>query len=178
MFFPDCYETKQLCDKVVITYPCALIFFPEWLKPQETCDKTVDASRFLFNSVLDQYITEELCSKVVSKESFLLKYLQDSRNVWHCCWWFATSIKICFIFVYYKYVIEKLAVFSNYDIVFGDFKSDFFAFFSNDKDFNIVTLDNINLDDNYFDGFDPETNHVTLMGWCNKFKQAQACKKR
>ena len=40
-------------------------------------------------------------------------------------------------------VIEKLAVFSNYDIVFGDFKSDFFAFFSNDKDFNIVTLDNI-----------------------------------
>ena len=77
-------------------------------------------------------------------------------------------------------VIEKLddAVFSNYDIVFGDFKSDFFAFFSNDKDFDIVTLDNINLDDNYFDGFDLETNHVTLMGWCNKFKQAQACKKR
>ena len=67
MFFPDCYETKQLCDKVVITYPSALTFFPEWLKPQETCDKTVDASRFLFNSVLDQYITEELCSKVVSK---------------------------------------------------------------------------------------------------------------
>ena len=75
-------------------------------------------------------------------------------------------------------VIEKLAVFSNYDIVFGDFKSDFFAFFSNGKDFNIVTLDNINLDDNYFDGFYPETNHVTLMGLCNKFKQAQACKKR
>ena len=75
-------------------------------------------------------------------------------------------------------VIEKLAVFSNYDIVFGDFKSDFFAFFSNDKDFNIVTLDNINLDDNYFDGFYPETNHVTLMGLCNKSKQAQACKKR
>ena len=42
-------------------------------------------------------------------------------------------------------VIQKLddAVFSNYDIVFGDFKSDFFAAFSNDKDFNIVTLDNI-----------------------------------
>ena len=102
VFVPDCYETKQLRDKVVITYPSALIFFPEWLKPQETCDKTVDACRFLFNSVLDQYITEELCGKVVSKESFLSKYLQDSRNVWHCCWWFATSIKICFIFVYYK----------------------------------------------------------------------------
>ena len=62
-------------------------------------------------------------------------------------------------------VIEKLddVVFSNYDMVFGDLKSDFFAFFSNDKGFNIVTLDNINLDDNYFDNFDPETNHVTLI---------------
>ena len=102
VFVPDCYKTKQLCDKVVITYPSESIFFPEWLKPQETCDKTVDVCRFLFNSVLDQHIIEELCSKVVSKVSFLLKYLQDSRNVWHCCWWFATSIKICFIFVYYK----------------------------------------------------------------------------
>ena len=77
-------------------------------------------------------------------------------------------------------VIEKLddVVFSNYDIVLGDLKSDFFAFFSNDKGLNIVTRDNINLDDNYFDDFDPATNHVTLMGWCNKFKPAQACKKR
>ena len=46
MFVPHCYETKQLCDKVVITYPSALIFFPERLKPQETCDKTVYACRF------------------------------------------------------------------------------------------------------------------------------------
>lgn len=56
----DCYETKQLCDKSVNNYSSAIIFFPDWLKSQEMCDETVDACHFLFNSVLDQYITEGL----------------------------------------------------------------------------------------------------------------------
>ena len=78
-------------------------------------------------------------------------------------------------------VIGKLydVVFSNDDLVFGDLKSGFVAFFSNDKGLNIVTMDSINLEDNNFNNFDPETiNYITLMGWSNRLNQGKSRKKR
>ena len=58
-------------------------------------------------------------------------------------------------------------------------KSGFFAFFSNDKGLNIVTLESINPEGNNFDNFDPETiNHIILMGWYNRLNQDKARKKR
>ena len=47
-------------------------------------------------------------------------------------------------------------------------------------DFNTIDPNNINLDDDdKFDEDDPETiNHVTLVAWCNRFKQHKACRKR
>ena len=54
-------------------------------------------------------------------------------------------------------MIEKLdsAILSEDYIIFGDLASDFVTFFSNDCGPNNVTLDNINLDDEYFDYCDP-----------------------
>ena len=70
-------------------------------------------------------------------------------------------------------------LFSNDDLISGDLKSGFFAFFSNDKGLHIVTLDSINLDDNDFDNFDPETvTHIMLLGWYNRFNQGKARKNR
>lgn len=53
---------------------------------------------------------------------------------------------------------EKLecAVFSNDYIFFRDLDTDFITFFSEDIGLKSITLDNINLDDKYFDQSDPD----------------------
>ena len=57
-------------------------------------------------------------------------------------------------------------------------ESDFVTFFSRDKSLKNITLDNVNLDDDRFDYFDPKAiNHVRLMAWHNKYKQQKALKK-
>ena len=72
-------------------------------------------------------------------------------------------------------MIEKLdsAIFSDDYFVFGDLVT----FFLNDIGLNGISLDNINLDDNF--GYcDPESiNHFTLIGCHNKFKQCKTLKK-
>ena len=52
-FFPHCYKTKQLRDKVFSTYPSAVIFVPDQFKAQEMCDNAVYVCDFAFNFVLD-----------------------------------------------------------------------------------------------------------------------------
>ena len=42
------------------------------------CDNVIDTCLFVFDSVLDQYMTYlEICEKVVFKEPFMLKYCLD-----------------------------------------------------------------------------------------------------
>ena len=51
--------------------------FFKWYKSQKTCDNAVDTCPFLYDCVLEQYMTQEMCDKVVFKESYLLKYCLD-----------------------------------------------------------------------------------------------------
>ena len=77
-------------------------------------------------------------------------------------------------------MIEKLdsAVLSDDYIVFGNLVSDFVKFFVSDIGLSSVSLFNINLNNENFDYYDPETiNHFRLMGQYNKFKQHKALKK-
>ena len=119
----------------------------------ELCDKVISENPFLLKHCPDKFITQDICDKAVESCLSALKFVPD---------WFCTSK-----------MIEKLdsAVFPDDDIIFGDLDSDFVIFFSEDFGPNTVILDNIILDDEYFDYCDPETiNHVRLMGWYNKYK--------
>ena len=78
-------------------------------------------------------------------------------------------------------MIEKLDIAIFYDdyIIFGNLDSDFVTFFSEDFGFNSIIIDNIILDNGYFDYCDPKTiNHVRLIGWYDKYKQSKASKKK
>ena len=66
-FVPDCYETHEMCDKAVNTYPSAIEFIHDQFKTQEMYDKAVDTRSFVFDSVYDRFITQELCDKVASE---------------------------------------------------------------------------------------------------------------
>lgn len=71
-------------------------------------------------------------------------------------------------------MIDKLdnAIFSIDDIVFGDIDFDIVTSFRSDKGLNSISHNNINLDHDNFDDYDPENiNHVTLMVWYNRYKQ-------
>ena len=95
---------------------------------------------------LDRDKTQEMSDKAA--DSFLptLKFVSD---------WFVTS-KMTENF-------DK-PVFSIDDMVLGDIDSDFITFFSNDKDLNNKTLNNINLDYDNFHNYHRETiNHARLM---------------
>ena len=88
-----------------------------------------------------------MCDEAVDDFLLALKFVPH---------WFVTSK-----------MIEKFdsAVFPDDQIVFGDLDSDFVTFFSKDICLNSITLDNINLDDDSFDYYDPGTiNRVRLMG--------------
>ena len=62
-------------------------------------------------------------------------------------------------------------------MIFGDLDSDFVAFFSKELGHNSGILDNINLDNGYFDYCDLETiNNVARMGWYNKYEQRKSSK--
>ena len=82
-------------------------------------------------------------------------------------------------------VINKMAekldnpVISNDDIFFVDVYSSIITFRSNDRGFDTIDLNDINIDDNSFDKEDPEASfHVTFMAWSNRFKQHKTCKKK
>ena len=55
-------------------------------------------------------------------------------------------------------------VFCNDDIIFNVLDSDIVTYFSSDMGLNTINLNNVNLDVDNFDDYDPETiNHVRLM---------------
>ena len=55
-------------------------------------------------------------------------------------------------------------VFCNDDIIFNVMDSDIVTYFSSDMGLNTINLNNVNLDVDNFDDYDPETiNHVRLM---------------
>ena len=71
-------------------------------------------------------------------------------------------------------MIDKLdnAIFFIDDIVFGDIDFDIVTSFRSDKGLNSISHNNINLDHDNFDDYDPENiNHVTPMVWYNRYKQ-------
>ena len=145
------------------------------------CDKALDTCGFVFDSVPDQYMTQEICDIVLFKKSFMLKYCYRYNTPRMCnkaveCYllalqlvpvWFVTST-----------MIEKTinTVFSNDDIVFGDIDSDIVTFFSIDIGLNCMNLNNVNIDDDNFGDYDPETiNHFRLMAWYNRYEQHKIC---
>ena len=78
-------------------------------------------------------------------------------------------------------MMEKLdsAIFSYGDIFFPDVDSNMVKFLSDDMGFNIIDLNNININDDNFDEDDPETiNHARLNAWHNRFKKLQEYKKQ
>ena len=78
-------------------------------------------------------------------------------------------------------MIEKLdnAVFSDNNLIFGGIDSDTVTFFISDIGVNSMNLNNVNLDDDIFDDYNPEAiDHIRIMAWYDKYKQHQPCKKR
>ena len=78
-------------------------------------------------------------------------------------------------------MIEKLdnAVFSDNNLIFGGIDSDTVTFFISDIGLNSMNLNNVDLDDDIFDDYNPEAiDHIRIMAWNDKYKQHQPCKKR
>ena len=68
-------------------------------------------------------------------------------------------------------------VFFNEDIIFVNEDSDI-NFLSDGMGLVNVDLNNVNLGDDNFDNYDPQTIiHVRIMAWCNSYKQRMAYKK-
>lgn len=66
--------------------------------------------------------------------------------------------------------------FFNNDIVFVNADFHNIRFFNDDAGLANVDLNNGSLDDDNFDGDDPETIiHVTLIICCNRYKQSKPC---
>ena len=98
--------------------------------------------------------------KVVDLYLLALKFVPD---------WFVTSK-----------MIEKVdnSGFCNDDLFFGDIDYDV-TLFSNDIGLISINHNNISLDDDNFEDYDPETiNHVRVMTWYNRYKSHIACNKR
>ena len=71
------------------------------------------------------------------------------------------------------------AVISNDDIVFQDIDSDIATFFSIDIGLTNIKLENINLDDDKFHDYDPETtNHIRLMACYNRYEQHKTYRRK
>ena len=51
-FFPECFMTQKMCDKVVDTYLSIIKFAPKCFMTQEMCDKAVNRCYFEFYSIL------------------------------------------------------------------------------------------------------------------------------
>ena len=90
--------------------------------------------------------TQKMCDKVVDFFQLLLIFLPDK-------------------------MYQKLdnTVFCNDDIIFNVMDSDIVTYFSSDMGLNTINLNNVNLDVDNFDDYDPKTiNHVRLMTWYNR----------
>ena len=77
-------------------------------------------------------------------------------------------------------MLHKLdnAVFFNGYIVFVNEDSDNVTFFGHEMSLNAIYPNDIDLDDNNFDNYDPETTiNVRFMDWCDRYKQRKTCKK-
>ena len=120
-----------------------------------------------------------MCNKTVSKDPFMLKYCLDKyKTQERMC---DNAVDACLqVLVSYKKIIKRLddALFTNDYIIFINEDSGNVTYFVRDMDIISVDLNNINLDDAYFDKDNPKSIiAVRLMAWCNRLKQRKSCKK-
>ena len=82
--FPIATRFQQF-GKAVSTYPSVIKCIRKCYETQQMCDKVVDTCLFAFDAVPDSYVTQEIYKKAVSKGPLLLKYCIDryktQRNV-------------------------------------------------------------------------------------------------
>ena len=126
-------------------------------KTQEVYDKAVDSCLLALKFVPDWFVKNEMIEKL------------DSVQIQTFFWSVFSCVRTEYGDLWSKLDTFQTVVFSNDYIVFRDLDSYFFTFFSIDIGLNIIALDDIDLDDYYFDYLNPETiNHVKLMAWHNK----------
>ena len=71
------------------------------------------------------------------------------------------------------------SVFSNDGIDLDDIGSETVTFFSDGMGHILQTLNNVSLDDYYFDKDDPYNIVLTrVIVWCNRLKHRKGCKKK
>ena len=175
-FVPNCYKTQNMCNKVVNTSPSAIQFVSEFYK------KHCCVWPFVFDSDANQYKSQEVYDTVISEDPFFLKDCpgryntqEISHKVLDACLPTLTFVSDGFVI---KKMIKKLddAIFFSDVVVFLNDDSGNVTFYSDEMGFLSVDLNNINLDDDDFNEDEPETIHVRLVAWHNKYKQHKACK--
>ena len=121
-----------------------LIMFLIYIKLKKCVIKSFSRKLLMLKFCLDRYKTEEMCHRVA--DAFLLarKFVSD-----------------CFVT---NKLIEKLDnyLLSKDDIVYVDTGSDIVTFFNIDIDLNSINLNNIKLDGDNFDDYNPETIYQDL----------------
>ena len=137
---------------------------------------------FVSNFVPGQFKTQKICDTVVSKEPFMLKCCPDKcKTQWICdkaVDFYLITLKFIADWFVTNKMLEKLdnSWFSNSDTFFHDVDSNIITFLTDDMGFNIVDVNNINLDDDSFDENHLETiNHVRIMTWRKRLKRRKSC---
>ena len=128
-FVPECYKTREICDKSVPKDPFMLKYSDDRYKNQEMCDKAFSEEPFLLKICHDSYKTPEMRDKAVDDFPTALKSVPD---------WFVTSK-----------VIKNLhsALFADDNVLFCDKDSGIVTFSSDEMSILSVDFNNNNLDD-------------------------------
>ena len=128
-FVPECYKTREICDKSVPKDPFMLKYSDDRYKNQEMCDKAFSEEPFLLKICHDSYKTPEMRDKAVDDFPTALKSVPD---------WFVTSK-----------VIKNLhsALFAYDNVLFCDKDSGIVTFSSDEMSILSVDFNNNNLDD-------------------------------
>ena len=125
------------------------------------CNSIISEDPFSLSYVPDQYKTEQMFDKAVDNCLAALEFVPD---------WFLTSK-----------MIEKLftALYADENILYFNEGSGNVTFFCNEMGILSVNINNVNLDDTYYEKDNTDTIiPIRLFTWYIKFEKRKALKKR
>ena len=115
-YVSECYKTQKVCDKADDTFHSTIKFVTECYKTNEICHRAVHRCFFVFDSILDKYIslinicpykyvTQEICDEAVNDSLATLKLIPDwfvKSKTFYCL-----QIKILNAVCRLKYILFK-----------------------------------------------------------------------
>ena len=143
------------------------------------CNKAVNRCFFIFDSIPNQYKTQEMCDMVVYEDPSLIVYCPDKCKTQRMCDEAVDDSLAALKLIPDLFVTSKVitSLYADENILYFNKDSGNIVFSCNKMGILNIDLNNINLDNNFYED-DPDTIFlVRLLAWHLKFEKRNALKK-